>query len=179
MAAQPATTVPMISPAEMQILISRAGLVLNPGQMADLVLAWRQVAGLIAAIPQGRKLTDDMALTFRLPPPAGATSASRAADKQTRAEVDGGSVRRTGQAARTAPRKPAPKSARSAAAGPALKAATARSPKTAASRARKPATKNTAAAAHTTAAKAAAAKSSARAKVKLKAPTRRPASRRR
>ena len=32
----------------MQLLLSRAGLVLNPGQVADLVLAWRQVAGLIA-----------------------------------------------------------------------------------------------------------------------------------
>jgi hypothetical protein len=77
MAAQPASTVPTISPAEMQILISRAGLVLNPGQMADLVLAWRQVAGLIALIPQGRKLADDMALTFRLPPPEGAAAVAR------------------------------------------------------------------------------------------------------
>ena len=47
MAAPPASPVPTISPAEMQILISRSGLVLNPGQMADLVLAWRQVAGLM------------------------------------------------------------------------------------------------------------------------------------
>ena len=75
MAAQPASTVPTISPAEMQILISRSGLVLNPGQMADLVLAWRQVAGLIAAIPQGRPLVDDLALTFRLPPPSAAATA--------------------------------------------------------------------------------------------------------
>ena len=74
MAAQPASTVPTISPAEMQILISRSGLVLNPGQMADLVLAWRQVAGLIAAIPQGRPLADDLALSFRLPPPTAATA---------------------------------------------------------------------------------------------------------
>jgi len=70
MAAQPASTVPTISPAEMQILISRSGLMLNPGQMADLVLAWRQVAGLIAAIPQARPLADDSALSFRLPGPA-------------------------------------------------------------------------------------------------------------
>ena len=41
---------PPISPGEMQLLLSRAGLVLNPGQVADLVLAWRQVAGLIASI---------------------------------------------------------------------------------------------------------------------------------
>jgi hypothetical protein len=54
----------------MQLLLSRAGLVLNPGQVADLVLAWRQVAGLIAAIPHDRPLADDAAYAFRLPPPA-------------------------------------------------------------------------------------------------------------
>jgi hypothetical protein len=68
MTAAPASPVPTISPAEMQILISRSGLVLNPGQMADLVLAWRQVAGLIAAIPQGRPLADDLAFGSRLSP---------------------------------------------------------------------------------------------------------------
>jgi len=56
----------------MQLLLSRAGLVLNPGQVADLVLAWRQVAGLIASIPHGRPLVDDMAVVFRLPPPVSA-----------------------------------------------------------------------------------------------------------
>lgn len=64
------TPVTPISPGEMQLLVSRAGLVLNPGQVADLVLAWRQVAGLIDSIPHDRPLADDMALTFRLPPPA-------------------------------------------------------------------------------------------------------------
>jgi hypothetical protein len=65
-------SVPTISPGEMQLLLSRAGLVLNPGQVADLVLAWRQVAGLIASIPHDRPMADDMALTFRLAlPPAG------------------------------------------------------------------------------------------------------------
>ena len=44
---------------------------LNPGQVADLVLAWRQGAGLIDSIPHDRPLADDMALTFRLAPPAG------------------------------------------------------------------------------------------------------------
>ena len=63
-------SVPSISPGEMQLLLSRAGLVLNPGQVADLVLAWRQVAGLIAAMPHDRPLADDMAFAFRLPPPA-------------------------------------------------------------------------------------------------------------
>lgn len=60
----------MISPAEMQLLLSRAGLVLNPGQIADLVLAWRQVAVLIAGIPRERPLADDLAYAFRLTPPA-------------------------------------------------------------------------------------------------------------
>jgi len=76
MAATPATPVPPISPGEMQLLLSRAGLVLNPGQVADLVLAWRQVAGLIASIPHGRPLADDMAYAFHLPPPAGLSAAA-------------------------------------------------------------------------------------------------------
>jgi hypothetical protein len=52
---------------------------LNPGQVADLVLAWRQVAGLIESIPHDRPLADDMALTFRLPPPAGVPVTAAAA----------------------------------------------------------------------------------------------------
>jgi len=64
----PTHPVAPISPGEMQLLLSRAGLVLNPGQVADLVLAWRQVAGLIASLPHDRPLADDMALAFRLPP---------------------------------------------------------------------------------------------------------------
>ena len=71
MPASPAMSVPIISPGEMQLLLSRAGLVLNPGQVADLVLAWRQVAGLIATMPHDRPLADDMACVFRLPPPVG------------------------------------------------------------------------------------------------------------
>ena len=58
------------SPAEIQGHVARAGLVLNPGQMADLVLAWRQVAVLIAEMPRDRGFEDDMALAFRLAPPA-------------------------------------------------------------------------------------------------------------
>jgi hypothetical protein len=70
MPATPAMSMPPISPGEMQLLLSRAGLVLNPGQVADLVLAWRQVAGLIASIPHDRPLADDAAYAFHLPPPA-------------------------------------------------------------------------------------------------------------
>lgn len=70
MAVLPVNPTPTISPAEMQILVSRAGLVLNPGQVADLVLAWRQVAGLIGGLPPDRPMADDMAYSFRLPPPA-------------------------------------------------------------------------------------------------------------
>jgi hypothetical protein len=87
MAALPASPVPTISPAEMQILISRSGLVLNPGQMADLVLAWRQVAGLIAALPQGRPLADDMAYSFRLPPTTAAPAKAPAKPRATPAEA--------------------------------------------------------------------------------------------
>jgi hypothetical protein len=78
MAAIPAMSVPTISPGEMQLLLSRTGLMLNPGQVADLVLAWRQVAALIASIPHDRPLSDDMALTFRLAPPAERTATAGA-----------------------------------------------------------------------------------------------------
>ncbi len=70
MAAMPAKPAPSVSPAEMQAMVARAGLTLNPGQMADLVLAWRQLAGLIAMIPRDRPLADDQAYVFRLAPPA-------------------------------------------------------------------------------------------------------------
>lgn len=75
MAVLPANLTPTISPAEMQILVSRAGLVLNPGQVADLVLAWRQIAGLIAGLPADRPMADDIAYSFRLPPPVEAAAA--------------------------------------------------------------------------------------------------------
>jgi hypothetical protein len=67
---EPPNAVPLTSPAEMQALVARAGLALNPGQMADLVLAWRQLAVLIGSVPHDRPLADDLAVTFRLPPPA-------------------------------------------------------------------------------------------------------------
>jgi hypothetical protein len=51
----------------MDLLVARTGLTLNPGQMADLVLAWRQLAGLIASIPRSPALLDDQAFVFRLP----------------------------------------------------------------------------------------------------------------
>ena len=70
MAAMPAKPMPSVGPAEMQAMVARAGLTLNPGQMADLVLAWRQLAGLIAAIPRDRPLADDQAYVFCLPAPA-------------------------------------------------------------------------------------------------------------
>jgi len=67
---------PPLTPAEMELLVARAGLALNAGQMADLVLAWRQLSGLIAAIPRSATMADDQAYVFRLPPPA--PSAGRA-----------------------------------------------------------------------------------------------------
>ena len=55
----------------MDLLVARTGLTLNPGQMADLVLVWRQLTGLIAALPRPDVPADDQAFAFRLrPPPA-------------------------------------------------------------------------------------------------------------
>ena len=116
MPASPAMSVPNISPGEMQLLLSRAGLVLNPGQVADLVLAWRQVAGLIAAMPHDRPLADDMACVFRLPPAAGAAASTPPvrppakpkvkpkAKAKVKAKAKAAPKRRV---ARAAPRKPA------------------------------------------------------------------------
>ena len=50
-------------------MISRAGLNLNAGQMADLALAWRQITELLGRIPREGALVDDQAYVFRLPPP--------------------------------------------------------------------------------------------------------------
>jgi hypothetical protein len=83
MPASPAASIPPLSPGEMQLLLSRAGLALNPGQVADLVLAWRQVAGLIAVMPHTRPLVDDMAFAFRLPPPASMPGPARSAAAAT------------------------------------------------------------------------------------------------
>jgi hypothetical protein len=97
-------SVPAISPGEMQLLLSRTGLVLNPGQVADLVLAWRQVAGLIAAMPHDRPLADDMACTFRLPPPA-----DTAVSVQRARPVAKPKARPAAKAKAKAAAKPAPK----------------------------------------------------------------------
>ena len=93
MPASPAASVPPLSPGEMQLLLSRAGLALNPGQVADLVLAWRQVAGLIAGMPHDRPLADDMALCV--------PSAAPGRDSRV-AQLQGGSHRKEGQGARAA-----------------------------------------------------------------------------
>lgn len=106
-------SVPTISPGEMQLLLSRAGLVLNPGQVADLVLAWRQVAGLIATISHDRPLADDMALAFRLTPPAstgGSAPRARPAAKpkpkaKAKAKAKGKAAPKRRATARSAPRK--------------------------------------------------------------------------
>jgi hypothetical protein len=66
--ARPATA--SVTPAELGVLLGRAGLTLNPGQTADLVLVWRQLSAMAAALPRDRPLADDQAFVFRLPPPA-------------------------------------------------------------------------------------------------------------
>jgi hypothetical protein len=98
MPAFPAVPVPMLSPGEMQLLLSRTGLVLNPGQVADLVLAWRQVAGLIAGMPRERPLTDDMSVAFRLTPPAPTPSAAGSKVMGANRSKAKSSTRRSGRA---------------------------------------------------------------------------------
>lgn len=78
MPAPPTTPTPSVSPAEMQVLVARTGLTLNPGQMADLVLAWRQMVGLLARLRQDRPLADDQAFVFRLPAPAASPAPAKA-----------------------------------------------------------------------------------------------------
>lgn len=82
MPVRPVNTSTGITPAEMEQLVGRAGLRLNPGQMADLVLTWRQMSALIAAIPRERPLADDQAFVFRLPPPAAASQQGRSARRR-------------------------------------------------------------------------------------------------
>lgn len=61
--------------------VRRAGLTLNPGQLADLVLAWQQLVGLAARIPRNRPFADDGTAVFRLPPPTQAAPAPATAKK--------------------------------------------------------------------------------------------------
>lgn len=84
MAARPAQALPSVTPAEMEFLLSRTGMTLNAGQVADLVLAWRQVSALAATIPRRQALADDFAFAFRLPPPGPKRAAQPKPGKSTR-----------------------------------------------------------------------------------------------
>ena len=104
---------PPLNPVEMQVLIARAGLTLNPGQVADLVLAWRQIVGLLGLIPRDRPLLDDQAFVFRLPPPAAPVAAPRGrvsappTAKKAASRTAKKTAPRTGKKAATATRKAA------------------------------------------------------------------------
>jgi hypothetical protein len=125
MSGSSATPTPPLSPAEMQVLVARAGLTLNPGQVADLVLAWRQIVGLLGLIPRDRPLLDDQAFVFRLPPSA-ATS-KLAATPRARATAPGApkkpATRTPKKAAARTGRKTAPRTGKTAAPGTGKKAA--------------------------------------------------------
>jgi hypothetical protein len=112
MPVSPAASVPPLSPGEMQLLLSRAGLALNPGQVADLVLAWRQVAALIASLPRDRALADDMAYGFRLTPPDSVAGIGKpkAAATATKAKTPGQRARPATKA-KPAPKRRAPRPA--------------------------------------------------------------------
>jgi hypothetical protein len=106
MGLRPAASVPPISPEEMDQMISRAGLVLNAGQVADLVLAWRQVAQLSTLIPRNRPLADDFSVVFRLLPPQ---PRRRAAAKSRAAPPAKAGGKKPSTPKRPAGRKTAPK----------------------------------------------------------------------
>jgi hypothetical protein len=94
----------------MDLLLARTGLTLNPGQMADLVLAWRQVAGLIAAIPRSAALADDQAFVFRLPSPGTPVAPRKTAAKPKPAAKPKTAAKKPG--AKQAPARKAAKPAR-------------------------------------------------------------------
>ena len=75
MPAHQAVPIPPPTPAEMASLVARAGLTLNAGQMADLVLAWRYLAQQIAGISRDRPIRDDLPHA----PPAAARPPARPA----------------------------------------------------------------------------------------------------
>jgi hypothetical protein len=83
MTLRPIHALPSVSPAEMEFLVTRTGLTLNAGQLADLVLAWRQLSALIATIPRETKPADDCAFAFRLPPPAAVRATKPAGLRRT------------------------------------------------------------------------------------------------
>jgi hypothetical protein len=87
MPTRPSVPVPSVTPAEMEQMVARAGLVLNPGQTADLVLVWRQLSGLIARIPHDRPMLDDFASAFRLPLPAAAAPVKRGPVKRVLSRI--------------------------------------------------------------------------------------------
>ncbi|HST73851.1 MAG TPA: hypothetical protein VLJ20_00625 [Acetobacteraceae bacterium] len=105
MGLRPALTVPPISPEEMDQMISRAGLVLNPGQIGDLVLAWRQVTQLSTLIPRNRPLADDFSVAFRLPPPQPKKRVVAKSGAAPRAKTS--AKRPTGAKRPVAPKRPA------------------------------------------------------------------------
>ena len=113
--AHPAPPVAALSPAELHGLVARAGLELNPGQLADLVLVWRQLAGLVAAIPRARPLLDDQAFVFRLPPAPAAPARAPAPAKSRAAPAPSAAARAKPKGAA---RKPAAKTARPGTAKP-------------------------------------------------------------
>lgn len=84
MSVRPAAAPSSPSLAEMERMVGQAGLTLNAGQMADLVLAWRQMVGLLARIPRKRPLLDDQAYVFRVPPPGAPVAAPPATRLATR-----------------------------------------------------------------------------------------------
>ena len=75
--------------AEMELLVSRTGLDLNPGQMADLVLAWRHLSELIGRLPRNRPLLGMCNFVSAPPPPPAEPRAAPRPAKRAPVKPDG------------------------------------------------------------------------------------------
>jgi hypothetical protein len=87
--------------AEMELLVSRTGLDLNPGQMADLVLAWRHLSELIGRLPRDRPLLGTCNFISVPPPPPAEPRVAPLPAKRAPVKPDGKpgrkSARKTGR----------------------------------------------------------------------------------
>lgn len=124
----PAPTAPSTPPGvtrdEVDILVRRAGLILNAGQKADLAVSYQQIVALTGRIPRDRPIWDEPCFTARPPAPAGAPSVAPAAKPQAAAKAPKPAARAPVKAAKPVrSAKPTPKPARAKPAGPARPAA--------------------------------------------------------
>jgi hypothetical protein len=97
---------PTVTRDEVELLVRRAGLSLNPGQKADLALSFQHLVTLAATLPRARPLADEPAFVFLPPLPASLPQpASSPAPKAAKAGQAPKAA--AGKAAASRPAKPA------------------------------------------------------------------------